>query len=429
MSTKFWKRPAVLVSTLVVVVVAVVALVMATKGQGSSRPAAPASVTAVAAKTAAVVSWSAPSSDGGSAITSYVVTSHPANRTCRSTTTTCTVSGLANGTPYTFTVVARNAVGASPSSPPSQGVVPLASIVSAPTLSVQPSIKLTNGATVEVTGANFTPNDHVFLVQCLVTATGQGGCDTATATPVTITASGALPRTSFTVRTGAIGAGACGTKSSNLRGCAVSAGNASGDDTAAAPIAFRAPSSSATTTTGAGRSTTTLKSATTTTAKTTTTTAKPPTTTAPVSKSVAFRGSYSGTFTVLIVNNNSSSGSASVTSLSGSGTGTDLGSSTLSGSGQVPTTSTNVGFSFNGSGSLSGPSGTLSLVVASSSANVPDGAGTGTLSGVAKITGGTGAFAGASGTLQFSGSFKLTGIDSGTQTPAFTSTLSGTIHL
>ena len=416
MSGKFWKRPAVLVSVLVAIVLVVVVLVFVSGSKGASRPSAPQSVSAAAAKSSAVVSWSAPSSDGGSAITSYVATSHPSSRTCTTTGTTCTVSGLVNGTSYTFTVVARNKVGASTSSLPSKSVTPKASIVSPPALTAKPSVNLTNGATVKVSGTNFTPNDQVFLVECLATASGQGGCDTATATPVTITAAGLLPSSTFKVVTGKIGSGTCGTTASNLKSCVISAGNASGGDTATAPIRFQAPSVNTTTTMKAGGVTTTTRPKTT-------------TTTTPTSNNVSFKGSYSGTFTVLIVNNNSTSGSATVTSLNGSGTGTDLGSSTLSGSGQVPTTATNSGFSFTGSGSLSGSGSTLTVVVVSSSANVPDGAGTGTLSGVAKITGGTGKFAGASGSLQFSGSFNLTGIGSGTQTPSFTSSLSGTINL
>ncbi len=424
MSGKFWKRPAVLVSVLVAIVLVVVVLVFVSGSKGASRPSAPQSVSAAAAKSSAVVSWSAPSSDGGSAITSYVATSHPSSRTCTTTGTTCTVSGLVNGTSYTFTVVARNKVGASTSSLPSKSVTPKASIVSPPALTAKPSVNLTNGATVKVSGTNFTPNDQVFLVECLATASGQGGCDTATATPVTITAAGLLPSSTFKVVTGKIGSGTCGTTASNLKSCVISAGNASGGDTATAPIRFQAPSVNTTTTMKAGGVTTTTRPKT-----TTTTRPKTTTTTTPTSNNVSFKGSYSGTFTVLIVNNNSTSGSATVTSLNGSGTGTDLGSSTLSGSGQVPTTATNSGFSFTGSGSLSGSGSTLTVVVVSSSANVPDGAGTGTLSGVAKITGGTGKFAGASGSLQFSGSFNLTGIGSGTQTPSFTSSLSGTINL
>ena len=144
-------------------------------------------------------------------------------------------------------------------------------------------------------------------------------------------------------------------------------------------------------------------------------------------KAVAFKGHYTGTLTVLIVNNTSSA-SATVSSVKGVGTGTNLGKvSTLVGKGTVPTTSTNSGFKFNGSGTLAGGGSTLVLKVASSSASAPDGPGTVTLSGTATVTSGTGKWKGAKGTLKFSGSFKITGVASGSQTPKFTSALSGTL--
>ncbi|MGC9671440.1 fibronectin type III domain-containing protein [Planosporangium sp. 12N6] len=69
----------------------------------------------------AVVSWTAPS-DGGYPIISYKVTAQPGGRTCTvdAPTTTCTITGLDNGTAYTFTVTATNAMG---DSRPSLGTV------------------------------------------------------------------------------------------------------------------------------------------------------------------------------------------------------------------------------------------------------------------------------------------------------------------
>jgi hypothetical protein len=88
-------------------------------------PGAPTGVTAVRADSSAVVSWSAPASDGGSTITGYTVTSTPGGPTCTTAgALSCTVSGLANGTAYTFTVTATNGAGTGPPSTASSRVTP-----------------------------------------------------------------------------------------------------------------------------------------------------------------------------------------------------------------------------------------------------------------------------------------------------------------
>lgn len=90
-----------------------------------TAPGAPTGVSASAGNASAVVRWTAPSSNGGSAITGYTATAAPGGRTCTTTgSVSCTVSGLTNGASYTFTVVARNAVGASPRSSASKAVTP-----------------------------------------------------------------------------------------------------------------------------------------------------------------------------------------------------------------------------------------------------------------------------------------------------------------
>ena len=78
----------------------------------------PTGVTATAGDGSANVSWTAPSSTGGSTITSYVVTPFDGTTALGATTvtgnpaaTTATVNGLTNGTAYTFTVTAANVVG------------------------------------------------------------------------------------------------------------------------------------------------------------------------------------------------------------------------------------------------------------------------------------------------------------------------------
>jgi probable HAF family extracellular repeat protein len=87
-------------------------------------PGAPTSVTATAGDGQASVSFAAPASDGGAPITSYTVTASPGGTTSTAAGSPITVTGLTNGTSYTFTVVATNAVGTGPASTPSLAVTP-----------------------------------------------------------------------------------------------------------------------------------------------------------------------------------------------------------------------------------------------------------------------------------------------------------------
>ena len=114
-------RPAIVVCVLMAL-----ALTTSAPANGAakkvSHPSAPVSVRANSGRGRAHVSWSKPSSNGGSPITTYVATSHPQNKRCITASTECTITGLRNGTIYTFTVVARNKVGTGPSSRPSNRV-------------------------------------------------------------------------------------------------------------------------------------------------------------------------------------------------------------------------------------------------------------------------------------------------------------------
>ncbi|WP_445777224.1 Ig-like domain-containing protein [Shewanella sp.] len=88
---------------------------------------APSIGTATAGDTQASVSFTAPANNGGSAITSYTVTSSPDGLTATGTSSPLTVTGLTNGTAYSFSVTATNSAGNSASSSASNSVTPIGS--------------------------------------------------------------------------------------------------------------------------------------------------------------------------------------------------------------------------------------------------------------------------------------------------------------
>jgi hypothetical protein len=108
---------------------------------------------------------------------------------------------------------------------------------------VKPATNLHNGETVTVSGSGFTKGDTVYIVECLVKAKGEAGCNTGAGIPpsATISATGTFAGVKVKVTTGKVGNGTCGTKASNLKACAISAGNATGGDSGVGPIVFKAP--------------------------------------------------------------------------------------------------------------------------------------------------------------------------------------------
>ncbi len=145
-------------------------------------PAAPTAVSAVRGNGQATVSFTAPTDNGGAAITSYTVTSSPGNLTASGASSPLTVTGLTNGTAYTFTVVATNAAGNSAASSPSSSVIP-ATVPGAPTIgTVTPS----NGSV----SVAFTPpadNGGSAITSYTVTSSPGGKTGTGATSPITVT--------------------------------------------------------------------------------------------------------------------------------------------------------------------------------------------------------------------------------------------------
>jgi Domain of unknown function (DUF4082)/Fibronectin type III domain len=185
---------------------------------GAGVPGAPTGASAQADSTSAVVGWTAPASDGGSAITGYTITpfigANPQTATqAGGSATSVRVTGLTNGTSYTFRVSATNAVGTGNASGASNAATPLPSIFalgtpdvvdSGDTSSVNLGVKFTSDVAGSVTGIRFykastNTGTHVgalwsasgtLLAQGTFTGETSSGWQTLTfASPVAITAS------------------------------------------------------------------------------------------------------------------------------------------------------------------------------------------------------------------------------------------------
>ena len=157
----------------------------------------------------ATVAFTAPSSNGGSAITSYTATSSPAGGSGtlnQAGSGTITVTGLANGTAYTFTVNAINAAGSSAASSASGSVTPYTT-PSAPTITGitagdgQLSVAFTAGAT-----GGLAITTYKYSFDGVSWTTRQTG---TTASPIVIT--GLTNGTSYNVQIKAVNASVDGT--------------------------------------------------------------------------------------------------------------------------------------------------------------------------------------------------------------------------
>ena len=106
-------------------------------------------------------------------------------------------------------------------------------------IQASPSSGLTNNQVVTVTGSGFTPNEAIYVIECLATATDQTGCDTSTVSSTQTSAQGTLSL-KFPVATGQIANGkTCGTMASDLTACVINVATAQGTDTGTTPDHLR----------------------------------------------------------------------------------------------------------------------------------------------------------------------------------------------
>ena len=137
----------------------------------STLPGAPTAVFGIAGDGSIALAWTPPTTDGGSAITGYSVTTFVGGAAQTPTVFTSpadveSISGLTDGTSYTFTVSAVNGVGLGPASIPSGPVTPVPTLSGPPTalsgIASDGSVALawmpptTDGGSA-ITGYNVTP--------------------------------------------------------------------------------------------------------------------------------------------------------------------------------------------------------------------------------------------------------------------------------
>jgi hypothetical protein len=208
----------------------------------STVPGAPTSISATKGNDQATVSFTAPVSDGGSAITGYTVTSNPGGFSGTGTGSPITVTGLTNGTSYSFTVTASNVNGSGPSSTASNSVIP-STVPGAPTIGTATA----GNAQATVTFTAPVSDGSSAITGYTATSSPGGLTGTGSASPITVTGLTNGTAYTFTVTvTNANGTGQASSTSNSVTPLSVPDAPTIGTATkgnAEATVTFTAPAS------------------------------------------------------------------------------------------------------------------------------------------------------------------------------------------
>jgi len=214
-----------------------------------NAPGAPGIGTATAGDAQATVSFTAPASNGGATITNYTVTSSPGGLTANGPASPLTVTGLTNGTAYTFTVTATNSAGTGPASATSNSAMPVPNVPPAPTSPGAPGIGTATTGNAQAT-VSFTPpafDGGAAITGYTATSSPGGLTASGPASPLTVT--GLTNGTTYTfsvTATNSAGTGAASASSNSVTPVIVPGSPGIGTATAGnaqATVTFTAPTS------------------------------------------------------------------------------------------------------------------------------------------------------------------------------------------
>jgi titin len=175
-------------------------------GTPRTTPSAPIGISVNQAPASAIVSWTTPTNNGGSAITEYTATAYSASTggtvsgtACTTTSLSCTITGLTNGTTYYISVLAKNVAGSGPTTTPRVSVVP-AALPGAPTInSITP-----NDARLSVAFTAGTADSNAPITSYQYTLNNGSSWTNVSSTSSPITINGLTNGTSYSVKIRAV---------------------------------------------------------------------------------------------------------------------------------------------------------------------------------------------------------------------------------